>query len=142
VSLQVLIIRYVAFAILAITANLAIQRAVLTIDNSAFGFALALLMGTAVGLIVKYLLDKRWIFYDRSTGLRSHKRKFPLYFITGVLTTAIFWSTEIAFWLIWQSDTMREIGALLGLSVGYVIKYNLDRQFVFPNPGRQLKAAA
>ena len=26
---------------------------------------------------------------------------------------------------------MREIGAILGLTVGYVIKYNLDYRFVF-----------
>ena len=28
---------------------------------------------------------------------------------------------------------MRELGAVLGLSVGYVVKYFLDRRFVFQN---------
>jgi putative flippase GtrA len=49
----------------------------------------------------------------------------------GIVTTAIFWSTETAFWLIWETHTMRELGAVLGLSLGYVVKYALDRRFVF-----------
>ena len=31
----------------------------------------------------------------------------------------------------WRSDPMREAGAVLGLTVGYVVKYNLDRRYVF-----------
>ncbi|MEL6702576.1 MAG: GtrA family protein, partial [Pseudomonadota bacterium] len=46
-------------------------------------------------------------------------------------TTMIFWGTETAFWLIWDTDIMRELGAVIGLSIGYVVKYNLDRRFVF-----------
>ncbi len=49
----------------------------------------------------------------------------------GVVTTAIFWSTETAFWVIWHTDLARETGAVLGLAVGYVVKYRLDRRFVF-----------
>ncbi len=49
----------------------------------------------------------------------------------GIFSTLIFWSTETIFWLIWGTNNMREIGALIGLSLGYVIKYNLDRRFVF-----------
>jgi hypothetical protein len=36
-----------------------------------------------------------------------------------------------AFWLIGHSDAWRESGAVLGLAVGYVVKYRLDRRFVF-----------
>ena len=35
----------------------------------------------------------------------------------------------------WKTDLMREVGAVLGLAVGYVIKYTLDRRFVFREPG-------
>ena len=49
----------------------------------------------------------------------------------GILTTLIFWGTETIFWLIWQNENMRELGAVLGLSLGYSIKYNLDKRFVF-----------
>lgn len=140
VTLHVLILRYAAFAVLATLANLGTQRAVFLLGDGAGVFALAVLSGTLVGLVLKYLLDKRWIFADTGTGLRTHGRKFSLYTLMGVITTAIFWGTETAFWLVWQTDTMRELGAVLGLAVGYMIKYHLDRRFVFTD--RQLERMA
>lgn len=122
---------YVCFAVLATLANLATQRLVLAIDDSATGFTIAVLMGTAVGLVLKYILDKRWVFEDRSAGAAQHGRKFFLYSLMGVVTTAIFWLTETAFWIIWETDAMRELGAILGLAVGYTVKYRLDRRYVF-----------
>ena len=109
------------------------QRIVLGWNANALGFGLAVFFGTLVGLVIKYVLDKRWIFADRGTGLKAHSQKFTLFTVMGVATTAIFWSTETAFWLIWNTDLMREVGAVLGLSVGYTVKYFLDRRFVFRN---------
>ena len=138
-TLRTLILRYAAFAVVATLANLATQRAVLQLGETGGHFAAAVGAGTIVGLVIKYLLDKRWIFYDVETGVKNHSRKFSLYTAMGLITTAIFWGTETAFWLIWQTDMMRELGAILGLSVGYVVKYNLDRRFVFND--RQLAAS-
>lgn len=129
---HILILRYAAFAALATIANLAAQRVVLSTVNSEFSFALAVLAGTAVGLVLKYILDKRWIFFDTSQGVAMHGKKFSLYTLMGVVTTAIFWGAETAFWIIWQTDFMREVGAVLGLAVGYYVKYKLDRKYVFP----------
>ncbi len=129
--LQTLIVRYTIFALIATLANLAAQRAVLTTGTNTLYFVVAVGTGTIVGLIVKYLLDKRWIFFDRGTGLKNHGKKFSLYTIMGVVTTIIFWGTETAFWLYWQTDMMREFGAVIGLSIGYMVKFNLDRRFVF-----------
>ena len=126
-----LILRYVAFAILATLANLFTQRLVLDWSNSAWGFPIAVIAGTLVGLLLKYVLDKRWIFADVSTGFKAHSHRFSLYMLMGVTTTLAFWATETAFWWIWRSDVMRETGAVLGLALGYVVKYNLDRSFVF-----------
>ncbi len=126
-----LILRYSAFAIAATLANLAAQRLILALTTGLTGFILALICGTLVGLVLKYLLDKRWIFFDMSSGMAAHRRTFTLYAIMGLLTTAIFWGTETAFWLAWKSDVMREVGAVLGLAIGYVIKFDLDRRFVF-----------
>lgn len=129
-----LIVRYSAFAVLATLANLLTQRLVLGVTEGRQGFALALISGTAVGLLLKYVLDKRWIFFDPSSGLAVHGRKFTLYTLMGILTTLIFWGTESIFWLTWRTDLMREIGAVIGLTIGYVIKYKLDRRFVFRFP--------
>jgi putative flippase GtrA len=133
-----LILRYAVFAALATIANLAIQRFVLQFGETGVHLAGAIGVGTIGGLLIKYVLDKRWIFYDRETGIKNHTRKFSLYTAVGLVTTTIFWGTETAFWLIWQTEQLRELGAILGLSVGYIVKYNLDRRFVFTD--RQLES--
>lgn len=138
-TLQTLVMRYAAFAAIATVANLATQRAVLQFGDTSLYFAAAIGAGTIIGLVIKYLVDKRWIFYDVATGVKSHSRKFSLYTAMGIVTTVIFWGTETAFWLIWRTDLMREAGAVIGLSIGYVVKYNLDRRFVFTD--RQLAAS-
>ncbi|WP_420587385.1 GtrA family protein [Ruegeria sp.] len=139
-TLQTLILRYAAFALAAIIANLTTQRLVLQFGDTSGYFAAAVRGGTIVGLVIKYVLDKRWIFYDVETGAKNHGRKFSLYTSMGLITTAIFWGAETAFWLIWQTDMTRELGAILGLSVGYVVKYKLDRRFVFAD--RQMAVSA
>lgn len=139
-NLQTLIFRYAVFAILATFANLATQRIVLSDGTGPGNFVLAIAAGTIVGLILKYFLDKRWIFYDQGTGIKDHGQKFTLYTVMGLVTTAIFWGMETIFWLLWQTDTMRELGAVIGLVIGYVVKYNLDRRFVFTDA--QLRPAA
>ncbi len=129
-SFRTLVLRYTLFAVLATVANLGAQRAVFgTLGDNAL--IPAILVGTAVGLVLKYILDKRWIFYDLGTGVSDHSRKFSAYTAMGIVTTAIFWGMETAFWLIWHTDLMREVGAVLGLAIGYVVKFNLDRRFVF-----------
>ncbi|MBV7396712.1 GtrA family protein [Mameliella sediminis] len=128
---KTLVLRYAGFAVIATIANLAVQRLILLAGDSGAAFLMAMAAGTLAGLVVKYVLDKRWIFYDDAKGLAAHGRKFTLYTAMGLVTTAIFWGTESAFWIFWKSDMMRELGAVIGLTIGYVIKYNLDRRFVF-----------
>nr|WP_174823693.1 GtrA family protein [Ruegeria arenilitoris] len=130
VTFRTLLLRYSLFAVLATVANLGAQRVVFAIISDD-ALIPALLVGTGVGLVLKYILDKRWIFYDLGQGVIDHSRKFSAYTAMGILTTAIFWGTEAGFWLIWRTDLMRELGAVLGLTVGYIVKFNLDRRFVF-----------
>lgn len=127
-SLSSLVLRYGIFAVIAVAVNLVVQRGVLALS---LGLVAAMIAGTAAGLVVKYILDKTWIFADPASGLAAHGRKFSLYTLMGVATTAIFWGMESAAWAIWQTDSAREAGAFLGLGIGYVIKYRLDRRFVF-----------
>ena len=125
-----LIVLYISFALIATLGNLGAQRISLSLFEE-LGLIFAIGMGTLIGLIIKYILDKRWIFGDLTLGISDNSRKFALYSAMGVSTTLIFWASETLFWLVWHSDFMREIGAVLGLSIGYFIKYHLDRAFVF-----------
>lgn len=122
---------YVLFAVIATLLNLGVQRLVLAGIDPRYGLLPAMVCGTGVGLVAKYLLDKRWIFEDPSAGLAENGRKFGLYTAMGLITTLMFWVTEYAFWLVGQTEAMREIGALVGLALGYAVKYMLDRRYVF-----------
>jgi putative flippase GtrA len=135
VSRGALALCYAGFAVIAVLANLGAQRAVLALGDGAAHFALALGLGTAVGLVVKYALDRRWIFGDRPAGIAATGWQFSRYTATGVVTTAIFWGFETSFWAIWQTHAMREVGAVLGLGIGYLLKYRLDRTWVFGRAG-------
>lgn len=128
---------YAAFAVVATGVNLGTQALVHGLfppeGGAGLSYWLALGAGTGTGLVVKYLLDKRWIFNDRSGGLAAHGRKFSLYTLMGLATTAIFWGTQTLFFLATGSRAMLYAGGALGLAVGYWVKYRLDRRFVFGN---------
>lgn len=121
---------YVAFAIFSMAANLLTQEAVVRM-SPVYPLPLSILAGTAAGFAVKYVLDKRWIFRDAYTTGREEIRKVSLYGFFSVFTTLIFWAFEVAFWTIWGTDFAKYTGAVIGLSIGYAVKYLLDRSFVF-----------
>jgi len=43
----------------------------------------------------------------------------------------IFWGFEIGFNYIFTNPQAKYVGAIVGLSIGYIIKYFLDKKFVF-----------
>jgi len=122
---------YSLFAIIAIAANLLSQEVALTLYAGRYQLGIAILMGTAVGLIIKYLLDRKFIFKANTQALQKDAAQFFAYASTGVLTTMLFWGSEIAFDYLFGSKEARYIGAILGLSCGYYLKYQLDKRFVF-----------
>src|SRR4051812_45640214 len=123
-------LRYVVFAVAATLANLAIQELVIRIAHVA-PLTLSILAGTAAGFILKYVLDKRWVFEERYAGHVQEIRKVTLYSAFSVGTTLIFWGFEVAFWTLWRTDLAKYTGAVLGLAIGYAAKFALDRTFVF-----------
>ena len=131
---------YAGFAIVATAANLGAQAIVHAVvppsGVSGPAYWVALGFGTGVGLVVKYLLDKRYIFDDRSTGLSAHGRRFSLYTLMGVATTGIFWGVQTLSFAVFGTETMLYVGGFLGLLIGYVVKYRLDRRFVFTTSKR------
>ena len=126
-----LTLRYAAFAAAATAANVATQYVSSTLYTGRYELYAAMAAGTLAGLIVKYVLDRRWIFHDRLTSPRGHAVELPLYTLTGVLTTFIFWGTELVFAALGDAPWLRYAGAVLGLAIGYTAKYRLDRRFVF-----------
>lgn len=128
---MVLIIKYTVFCVLAIILNLLTQRVCLNLIEIKASYFMALISGTVVGLLVKYYLDKNFIFIDNDNSLYNNSRKFSLYSLNGIITTSIFWGTETMFFYVYATSFARELGAIIGLSIGYFLKYKLDKKFVF-----------
>ena len=126
-----LALRYAILAGIATLFNLGSQEMTVRFYQGIYELPLAMLVGTGIGLWVKYLLDKRYIFRFKARSIGHDTWAFTLYSLMGVLTTMIFWGFEWAFDAIYQSREMRYLGALMGLSIGYITKYQLDRRFVF-----------
>ena len=127
--------RYVLFALIAGAVNIVAQAATLEMAalvsyDGPFRLTVAMAVGTVAGLLPKYLLDARWIFDARTKGVRGHARNLPLYTLTSVFTTFIFWGFEYLFDALGGGD-WRYVGAVIGLAIGYRVKYTLDRNFVF-----------
>jgi putative flippase GtrA len=125
-----LVLRYVLFAVVATVANLLFQEIVFRLSPVAPLMA-AILAGTVAGFAVKYVLDKVWIFDDGYTDARGEARKLSLYGLFSVLTTLIFWAFEVAFWKLFGTTAAKYTGAVIGLSIGYAIKFMLDRAYTF-----------
>ena len=129
-----LVIRYALFAAVSTAVNLGTQYIALLLYGGTGALPLAMAAGTLTGPVTKYLLDKRWIFFDPSHGTHAHVQRFSLYTFTGLFTTALFWGTELLFAALSSQQWVHLIGGLLGLMIGYVVKYHLDRRFVFEAP--------
>lgn len=124
-------VRYVLFAIIATVVNLASQDVVFRLAPPVAALPLSILAGTLAGFATKYVLDKKWIFYDESSSHGQELRKITLYGAFSVVTTVVFWGFEVTFWSLWGTDLARYAGAVLGLALGYAAKFSLDRRFVF-----------
>lgn len=122
---------YAVVAALATVVNIATQALSMWLYGGPYAIPLSVLAGTAAGLPLKYVLEKRLIFSFRARDLAHDGRMFILYSGFGVFTTALFWGTEYAFHLAFGTDLMRYVGAAIGLTAGYAIKYQLDRNWVF-----------
>jgi len=123
--------RYIIFAIFATIGNIGAQESVSRIYAGGYGLIIAILCGTAAGLIIKYILDKRYIFQHSTASKTQEGAAFFLYSLTGVFTTAIFWGFEATFVHIFASKEMQYLGAVIGLTLGYIIKYQMDKYWVF-----------
>ncbi len=124
-------IKYILFAIFSTIINLLAQFISFKIYDGFLSLYLAMFFGTLSGLVVKYILDKKYIFYHKPKNKKDDGKKFLLYSFMGVFTTIIFWGFEIIFDYIFQVKEAKYIGAIIGLSIGYIVKYYLDKRFVF-----------
>jgi putative flippase GtrA len=126
-----LAITYAVFAIIATIANIAAQDITIHIYAGVYSILLSVAVGTAAGLVIKYVLDKRYIFRFQTRNISHNSKVFVLYTFMGIVTTMIFWFFEFGFNHFFQTKEMRYFGGIIGLAIGYIVKYRLDKRFVF-----------
>jgi putative flippase GtrA len=130
-SRTALVTWYALFALISMVANLVSQKIAWHFYDGPFSIPLAVCIGTGVGLIVKYALDKAWIFRYEHRSVAHGIETFMRYVVMGLATTAIFWAMEFTAQVLFHSETARLAGGALGLTLGYIAKYQLDKRFVF-----------
>lgn len=124
-------VKYIFFAVISTLINLLFQYISFYLYNGFLSLYIGIFFGILSGLIIKYILDKKYIFNHRPKNKKDDSKKFLLYSLMGIFTTLIFLGFEIGFHFIFKSEIAKYIGAIIGLIIGYVIKYFLDKKFVF-----------
>ena len=122
---------YIVFAIVSIIVNLFTQEITSHLFQHQYEIGVSMLTGTLTGLFVKYFLDKKFIFKFETENQTRDLITFFLYSLMGVFTTLLFWVTEYTFDAWFGTKKMRYFGAVIGLSIGYITKYYLDKKYVF-----------
>ena len=126
-----LAVLYTAFAIVATFFNILAQDICSYIYSGPFYILVSIIIGTGVGLVIKYILDKKYIFKYKTQNAQHDGKVFMLYTLMGIFTTIIFWGFEFGFHAIFATKEMRYVGGVIGLMIGYICKYYLDKRFVF-----------
>jgi putative flippase GtrA len=126
-----LAIVYAIIALIATAANLGAQALSVRVWTGLWHIEISVLVGTAVGLVLKYVLDKIYIFRFKADDALHDLQTFVLYTGMGVVTTLLFWGFEFGFYQAFQDKSLRYLGGLIGLILGYWAKYHLDKRFVF-----------
>jgi len=125
------IAKYAICALIAIFFNILFQEISIRIYNGLYPIVVSILTGTLIGLFIKFLLDKIYIFNYHVNGFYKNTKTIAVYISTGIFTTLIFWALEISFEYYFRTKEMRYLGAIIGLIIGYIIKYQLDNKYTF-----------
>lgn len=124
-------VTYAAISLFASVCNLLAQMTSIRLYEGWHAIEISVLIGTATGLPIKYILEKKWVFNFKADNLRHDSLLFLFYGAMGVFTTLIFWGIEFLFQALYGSEAMRYLGGALGLTLGSWLKYHLDKQLVF-----------
>lgn len=129
--ISVIAAKYVFFAVIATLLNLSAQYLSFLLYTDFGSLYVAMFFGTLAGLLSKYILDKKYIFYHTPKDRKDDSKKFILYSFVGAFTTIPFVVSEVAFDYLIDHEAAKYIGAVVGLAIGYISKYFLDKKFVF-----------
>ncbi|MFX0141858.1 MAG: GtrA family protein [Candidatus Hodarchaeota archaeon] len=87
------------------------------------------IVAVCVTYITKFILDKFIVFKKTKVLLKDTSKEFFKYFVFAIFTTII--NIGIQFLFTNFVKTPLEISMIIALSIGYFIKFLLDRKYVF-----------
>lgn len=129
--IPVIAAKYALFAAVSTLLNLLAQYLSFKFYAGYGSLIVAMFFGTLAGLLSKYILDKKYIFYHTPKDRKDDSRKFVLYSFVGLFTTVPFVACEMLFDYLIDHESAKYAGAVIGLTIGYVSKYFLDKKYVF-----------
>ena len=136
-----LVSQYIAKVIIVfLVPNFANQK----ISHFEYWFLIALGFGTVIGFLFKFVVDKFVVFEeklseDTRAELQKTTKQISMYFGFAIFTTIIFWGFEFSFKFFLPGNWYL-FGGLIGLIVGYTVKFLLDSRFVFNKDPESLKS--
>ncbi len=133
---QSIALLYALFSAISTAINIGAQAIVVVVArhgglHDTLTLPSSVIVGTGLGLVSKYVLDKKWIFQYKAANPKDEARAFALYTAMGILTTLIYLGTEFSFHWAFKTDAMRYAGGAFGLGLGYYMKYFLDKKYSF-----------
>ena len=87
------------------------------------------IIAVGVTYIIKFILDKYFVFQSSNTDLKETGKQFGLYFLFAIFTTLENLGIQLILNLVvnWSLN----IRIIIALSCGYITKFILDRKFSF-----------
>ncbi len=98
------------------------------------------LLGVGVSYIVKFFLDKFIVFKKKDTQFKQTSKEFIKYFLFAIFTTVINVGGQYLLMNLFLIDYV--IAAIVPLAIGYIVKFLLDRKYVFRENDPQKQQAA
>jgi putative flippase GtrA len=94
------------------------------------------LIGSGIAVVItyitKFVLDKFIVFEKKSTDFKQTGNEFVKYFFFAILTTIL--NIGIQFILrFFTPEAWITIRIIIALTIGYIVKFLLDRKYVFPS---------
>ncbi len=125
---------YWFFVVLSIALNISIQEIVFFLeskDSILQASMVAMIIAIIITFIFKYIADKKYV-YKYEIEKMYDKKSLVFYLIFSLFTTFLFFVVELFFIFVLKDiEFKKEIGATLGLLIGYIIKFILDKNITF-----------
>lgn len=91
-------------------------------------------IATIGAFLFKFAVDKWLLFKDHNPDIKNTMRQIVIYGMFAVFTTLIFWGFEFGFKLLFHFRFSEYAGGVIGLVLGYTLKFIFDSRFVFNRP--------